>query len=358
MTAKVMVVDDEPDIRHEIVECLTEDGHECVEASGVNQALEILRVDPDVSTALVDIRMPGKSGLDLISAVQTELDGKVLDMEFIILAGHGSREDAIRALRLGAMDFLEKPVDLRQLVQVVERAEKLVSLKRARRHCEEGLKEYVRAKTLENRSLLRNYENAYKEALDCLAVAAEHKDPEAGGHIRRIGAFARLMAAKLGWSAERQNIIDLAAPLHDVGKIGIPDNVLLKPGKLTPDEMRVMKQHPAIGHGILSRSDHPVMRCAANIALGHHERWNGSGYPQAVRGDETPIEARIIAMGDVYDALRSERPYKPAFDHGKTLSIILEGDDRTKPSHFDPAILNILRDSADEFAAIYHRMAA
>ncbi len=358
MTAKIMVVDDEPDIRHEIVECLTEEGYECIEAPGMNQALEILRADPDVSTALVDIRMPGKTGLDLIAAVQTELDGKVRDVEFIILAGHGGRDEAIRALRLGAMDFLEKPVDLRHVVQVVERAEKRVSLKRARRNYEDGFKEHVRAKTLENRSLLRNLENAYKEALDCLAVAAEHKDRETGCHIRRMGAFARLMAAKLGWSAERQNIIDLAAPLHDVGKIGIPDAVLLKPGKLTPEEMGVMKQHPAIGHGILSRSDYPVMRCAADIALGHHERWDGSGYPQALRGDETPIEARIIALGDVYDALRSERPYKPAFDEGKALSIILEGDDRTKPSYFDPAILNIFRNNAVEFAATFDRMAA
>ncbi len=132
--------------------------------------------------------------------------------------------------------------------------------------------------------------------------------------------------------------------------------MLLKPGKLDADEVAVMKQHAEIGHGILSRSDHPVMRCAANIAWAHHERWDGGGYPRGLKGDEIPIEARIVSLADVYDALRSERPYKPAFDHEKTLGIMLEGDGRTMPGHFDPELLKIFRPASDKFGDIYARL--
>jgi putative two-component system response regulator len=356
MTTKILIAEDEGAIREELVECLADDGYECVEAANGEEGLDILRRDKEISIVLSDILMPGKSGLEMISAALTEID-KDRDLQFIILTGHGGSKEAIDALKLGVMDFLEKPIDLDHLVHVVRRAEELVLLKRVSSHYEAGLEADVQAKTLEIRKLLGNLEHAYEEALECLAVAAEYKDPETGNHIRRIGEYAQLIAKELGWSKERQNMMLLAAPLHDAGKIGTPETVLLKPGKLDADEVVIMKQHAQNGYDILSHSKHPVMQIAANIALNHHERWDGGGYPRGIKGTEIPIEARITAVVDVYDALRSKRPYKPAFDQEKTLSIMLDGDGRTDPSHFDPDLINILRKMADKFDAIYTKLA-
>ena len=353
MTHKILVVDDEREIREELIEYLSGKGYDCLEASGVSPAMESLHEDPEIAIVITDIKMPGQDGLDLLSAIKSELEREV---EVIVVTGHGGLAEATRALRLGASDFIEKPIDLGYLLHVTERADQLLHLRRAERLSRDSLKAEVEAKTLEVRKLLTSLERAYAESLDCLADAAEYKDPETGQHIRRMGAYARFLSGRLGWSEKRRDIIALAAPLHDVGKIGTPDAVLLKPGKLTPEEVVVMKRHAEIGYRVLSRSQHPVMKCAANIAWAHHERWDGGGYPRGLKGTDIPSEARIVMFGDVYDALRSERPYKPAFDHDRAVRIILDGDGRTEPEHFDPELLQIFRAHADKFARIFERL--
>ena len=356
MITKVLIAEDEDEIREELVECLTNGGFICVGASNGEEGLDLLRRDTEINVVLTDIHMPGKSGLEMINSAYSEF-GKDRDLEYVILTGHGGSKEAIGALKLGVIDFLEKPLDIDHLLHVVRRAEELVLLKRANRHYKAGLEADVQAKTLENRKLLSNLENAYEEALECLAVAAEYKDSETGNHISRVGEYAQLIAKELGWSKERQNLILLAAPLHDVGKIGTPESILLKPGKLDSDEVEIMKQHTQNGYDILSKSKYPVMQAAANIARCHHERWNGGGYPRGIKGTEIPIEARITSLVDVYDALRSKRPYKPEFDQEKTLSIMLDGDGRTDPSHFDPELIDIFRKVAGKFDEIYLKLA-
>ncbi len=356
MSTKILVIDDDTAAWEEVAECLADEGYQILEAANVEPALDMVRNDPEVSIALTDIRMPGKSGLDFASAVRSELDND-RDFELIFMTGHGGSREAITALRLGALDFIEKPIDPEHLLHVVQRAEELVNLKIARRHYEKGMEADIQAKTSEIRGLLRNVETAYRDALEILATASEYKDPETGQHIRRIGTYARLMAAELGWSKDRQAMIEVAAELHDAGKIGIPDAVLLKPGKLSGDEVGTMKEHAEIGHKILSRSNHSTTQFAASIAWAHHERWDGGGYPRGLKENEIPIEARITAFGDIYDALRSRRPYKPAFDHETALRIMLEGDGRTDPAHFDPRLLDIFRRKAEAFAEIFHRLA-
>lgn len=355
MSSKVLIVDDEAEIRSELVDALSAEGYDCLAAASGEEGLNFLRFDPDVSIVLADLQMPGRTGLEMIETARAELD-KARQLQFVIITGHGEGPEAIAALKHGVADFLQKPVDVNHIVDVVRQAEEQVFRNQAKRHYEEGLKSDVEAKTVEIRSLVENLEEAYGDALDCLAVAAEYKDPETGNHIRRIGEYARMIAAELGWPKDRQEMIGLAAPLHDVGKIGTPDTVLLKPGKLNPEELAIMKQHAEIGQRILSRTSHPVMVMAANIAWGHHERWDGGGYPRGLKGAEISVEARIITLVDVYDALRSERPYKPAFDHEKTLAIMLKGDGRTDPSHFDPELLEILRKKSDQFASIFSRL--
>jgi putative two-component system response regulator len=354
MMIKILIVDDDQQIREELVECLVDEGFDCIQASNGEEGLELLRRDLKISLVLTDILMPGKTGLEMIDATQLEVDSE-RQLDFIILTGHGGSKEAINALKLGVIDFLEKPIDLDLLVHVVRRAEELFLLKGVKRHYKAGLEAEVQRKTLEIRKHINNLEKAYEEALECLAVAAEYKDPETGNHISRIGEYAEFIAKELGWSKERQKLMLLAAPLHDVGKIGTPEIVLLKPGKLDLSEVAIMKEHAQNGYDILSHSKHPIMKVAANIARNHHERWDGTGYPNGLKGTEIPIEARITALVDVYDALRSKRPYKQAFDQEKVLSIMLNGDGRTEPLHFDPELLEILRKKAYKFDEIYTR---
>jgi putative two-component system response regulator len=355
MSKKVLIVEDEQEIREEIIDCLADTGFECIEASNGEEGLDLLRRDTAINIVLSDVRMPGKSGLEMINAAQFEV-GKDRDIEYIVLTGHGGTREAVDALKLGVLDFLAKPIDLDHLIHVVRRAEELVLLKGASRHYKAALETDVKVKTLEIQKLVGSLENAYVEALECLAVAAEYKDPETGNHIGRIGEYALLVAKELGWSEERQKLMLLAAPLHDVGKVGTPENILLKPGKLDAEEVVIMKQHTLNGYAILSHSKHPVMLAAANIARNHHERWDGGGYPRGLKETEIPIEARITALVDVYDALRSKRSYKPAFDQEKTLSIMLDGDGRTDPSHFDPELIKILRKIANKFDEVYLKL--
>ncbi len=354
MPHKLLIVDDEDHIRQELVEYLTRKGFDCAEASGVGPALAALHRNAEPAIVLTDIKMPGREGLELLTTAKAEIGQ---DLEFVIMTGHGGIDEAIGALRLGAQDFLQKPIDLKHLLHVVERADRMLYLRRSERLLQEGLKAEVEAKTAEVRSLLDDLETAYRESLEVLALAAEYKDPETGSHIRRIGAYSRFIASQLGWSPRRQELIELAAPLHDVGKIGTADAVLLKTGKLSPGEVVVMKEHAEIGHRILSRSQHPVLRMAANIAWCHHERWDGSGYPRGLEGEEIPIEARIVAVADIYDALRSQRPYKAGFDHDRALAIMLDGDGRTMPEHFDPELLEIFRANGGDFARIFTELA-
>ena len=190
-----------------------------------------------------------------------------------------------------------------------------------------------------------------------LAWAMESKDKDTSEHTFRIGLYARVIAERLGLDDDFIETITFASAMHDVGKIGIPDCILLKPGLLDVEEMKIIMTHCAIGERILSNSSYPKIRMCAKIALNHHERWDGSGYPNSLKGEEIPLEARIIAICDCYDSLRSKRPYKKAFDHETAFRIIAEGDGRTVPSHFDPQVLQAFKDVAPALAEIYLRHA-
>jgi putative two-component system response regulator len=199
-------------------------------------------------------------------------------------------------------------------------------------------------------------EAAYYDTLVRLTHASRYKDEETGAHVQRLSHYSRLVGLHLGLSEAEADLLFAAAPMHDVGKIGVPDSVLLKRGPLTLAEWRLMQKHPEMGANLLTGSNSLLLECAREIALTHHERWDGSGYPLGLQGEDIPLAGRIVMLADQYDALRSRRSYKPPFDHDKTCDILLNGDGRTVPKHFDPQLLDAFRDLQQEFAAIFARI--
>ena len=199
----------------------------------------------------------------------------------------------------------------------------------------------------------RDLEKAQRDSVMRLFRASRFKDNETASHLRRVKHLSRAVALHLGWDHSSANLLAFAAPMHDVGKIGIPDAILHKNGPLTPDEWQVMKQHPTYGASLLRGSSSPLLETAHDIALCHHERWDGSGYPSGLKGEAIPLSARIVAIVDIYDALRIQRAYKPAYSHQQASETIVTGDGRTLPTHFDPHILQAFQELSAKFEAIH-----
>lgn len=196
-------------------------------------------------------------------------------------------------------------------------------------------------------------EKSYSDTILRLARASRYKDEEMGAHIDRLSHYSQAMALFIGWDSPKAQCLFVAAPMHDVGKIGVPDSVLGKQGPLTEEEWLSIRQHPQLGANLLEGSHSPLLEMAREVALTHHERWDGSGYPHGLRGIRIPMTGRIVMLCDLYDALRSQRPYKPSYSHQKTCDIMLNGNDRTKPSHFDPTLLEAFREMHQRFNEIY-----
>jgi putative two-component system response regulator len=351
MLPEILIADDDDDIRLAFSLAFSRRGWVCHEAATAAEALAMIRRRPDIGIVFTDIHMPGESGLQCMERVRA--DDEERNLEFVVITGNAGVSEAVSALRLGARDFLMKPIKIEDVWRTLDTCLKRFRAREENRELRKRIVSEIGSKNSRILALVHEIDTARLESLETLAIAAEHRDNETGAHIRRIGAYAQVLAKALGWPPARVECLGRAAQLHDIGKVGVPDSVLQKKGPLTPQEWVVMKKHAEIGSRILGASRSEAMQVAAQIALSHHERWDGTGYPQGLAGEAIPIEARIVAVCDVYDALRSARPYKPAIDHRTTMKILLEGDERTHPRQFDPAILDLFAKNEHTLAALH-----
>jgi putative two-component system response regulator len=345
---KIMIVDDEPINIRATCKHLKQAGYtNFISTTEATQAIELIRRErPDV--LILDIMMPEVDGLDILASLRE--DEELAHIPTIVLTASDDEETRIEALNWGAMDFLGKPVNAMELIVRVRNA---LIVKAYQDH----LKDYARELANQVRLRTKELTASRLELIHCLGRVAEYRDNETGRHVIRVGCYAGIIARQLGLDADLVELIQHAAPLHDMGKVGIPDSILLKPGKLTPEEFEVIQKHPrfakrvfepmspdelrmwrshtSLGGSIMDVQSSPIMTMAAQIALTHHEKWDGTGYPLGLCCEDIPLAGRITAVADVFDALSSKRPYKPAIPVEKCFQMIEE----ESGSHFDPRVV-------------------
>jgi putative two-component system response regulator len=340
----LLIVDDEELIRQLLRVKFSGENYQCLTAVNGIEAIELIK-GIQIAVVLLDINMPGKTGIETLQDIKTLKP----DTEVIMATAINDIEIALKCLRLGAYDYVIKPFNLEELIHITKRAQEHRRLILENRSYQLELEKKVAERTEELRQALDKLKAASLDTIFRLSRAAEYKDEDTGMHIRRIGRYAAQIAETMGLPAEQIESFLYAAPMHDIGKIGIPDHILLKPGTLTPQEWEIMKQHTIIGANILEGAASEIIKQGAVIALNHHEKWDGSGYPNGLKGENIPLAGRITAIVDVFDALTSKRPYRlQSFSVPEALKMIEENVGK----QFDPEIYRALQGSLKNILAI------
>lgn len=322
---RVLCVDDDPHVRSLIQRMVVEAGYECAGAGTVADARTLL-AEQEFSVVLCDIGLPGQSGLELLD----ELGRTRPDIATVVVSGHDHAGIVDAALALGAYGYVTKPFTANELMIDISNA-----LHRRRYEAER--------REAADSALQR----AYAGTLSRLSRAVEYHDGATGSHLERVGTYTAEIAGALDLPEAQVELLRLAAPLHDIGKIAIGDRILRKTGMLTDEERALMEQHTDIGRDLLGGSGSDLLELAATIAWTHHERWNGSGYPRGLEGDAIPLAGRIVAVADVFDALSSDRPYRPRLSVAEARAWILDGSGRA----FDPDVVDAFVRSLEAVAA-------
>lgn len=324
MSPRILIVDDEPTNLRVLRQVLQDEPYRLSFARNGKEALALIDQErPDL--LLLDVMMPEMTGYEVCQVLRERYTHSPIPV--ILVTALRETRDEVRGFELGAVDYITKP-----FTPAIVKA-------RVRTHLS-----LVRAEELRQTQV---------ELIERLGQAAEYKDNETGKHVIRMSRYSGILARAYGFSDEDARDLELAAPMHDIGKIGIPDAILLKPGKLTEEEFEHMKRHPVIGAEILGQSESALIGLAREIALTHHEKWDGSGYPQGLSGEGIPIEGRIVALADVFDALTTKRPYKEAWTVGDALDLIRDQSGR----HFDPVLVDLLERELDAILEVKERWA-
>ena len=331
MSEAILCVDDDLVVRRLLGRMLEHGGYAWRDAANVDEARELLAAEP-FALVLCDINLPGRSGLDLLA----ELSERSPDVATVMVTGHDDPELAGTALERGAYGYVTKPFSANAILIEVANALHRRRLELERRDYEQVLEETVARRTAELRC-------ANEEIVIRLGRAIEYHDGETGAHVERVGAYARSIALALGVDRARAELLRLAAPLHDIGKIAVREAVLRKPGRLSEGERREMRRHAEAGYELLAGSGNELLDLAATIALTHHERWDGSGYPRGLRGREIPLEGRIVSVADVFDALASDRPYRARLPLAEARAFVAS----ERGTGFDPDVVDVFLGSLD-----------
>lgn len=320
-TPTLLLVDDEP-VNLRVLRQLLSPHYNLVFAKNGEEALRIA-AEQKPSLILLDVMMPGMTGFETCQSLKANPATRTIPVIFVTALN--DEHDEAAGFDVGGVDYITKPIS------------PAVVLARVKTHLS-----LVQADELKRTRL---------QVVQRLGRAAEYKDNETGMHVLRMSHFSRVLALAYGFSMEQADLLLHAAPMHDIGKIGIPDNIMLKPGKLTDEEFAVMKTHPLIGAEILGDADSELLAIAKSVALTHHEKWDGSGYPNGLKGEEIPVEGRIVAIADVFDALTSKRPYKDAWPVEEAMRFI----ESQKGIHFEPRLVELLIENLDEIQKIKAR---
>ncbi len=330
---RILIVDDDASVRDVISVLLQEEGYECRTASSAEAALDIAAAEAP-PLVISDMKMPGRDGIWLLEAFRERYS----ETAVIMLTGYGDTEAAVDCLRRGAVDYLLKPPKLTDLIRAIERALAKRRIELARKRYQKKLERKVRDRTGELRSALRNIQHTYQTTLLALVRALDAREHETSDHSQRVVKYTEAIAERLSLRGPELEEIGRGALLHDIGKIGVPDAVLLKPAKLTPDEWKEMRRHPDIGYDMIRSIE--FLNTPAAIVLSHQERFDGRGYPRGLRGEEIHIGARIFAVADTLDAMTSDRPYRK----GTTFENAVDEIQRCAGSQFDPEVVRAFMD--------------
>ena len=342
----ILVVDDEKTIRESISAFLEHTGYRTDSAANGREAIEMIR-SKKYDAVITDLNMPEINGFEVIERVAPENP----NMPIIVLSGIGLIEKAVDALRKGAWDFIPKPITSFSVLPItLNRVFENARLKSENRLYREHLEEEVKRKTAQVIEMSRSLIAAQKEIILKLGDVVETRSHETGNHVQRVSEYTYLLGKLYGMTEYEALDIKLASPMHDVGKIGIPDSILNKPGELTEEEFAVIKTHTTIGYSIFNTSELPVLKLAAEIALYHHENWDGTGYPTGIAGKSIPLNARITTIVDVFDAISHSRVYKSAWNINDSCFYIKDNSGKI----FDPELAELFIKNIDQFLQIHH----